>query len=121
MAEGALPSISAAEASRRGLVVIGRFAYDAGPFLGEHPGGEEALARWLGRDATAAFARIVDHEEGAAAAALARLRVAAVLPAEAASTSEPRRPAAAEAGATVYILLTAVVAAALAAVIVFLR
>ena len=98
---------------------VAQHVYDAGPFLGEHPGGAEALAKWLGRDATAAFARIVDHEESEAREALGRLRVARVAPPEAAQKSEDKKRATGE--TRVYIIAAALAAAAVATALVMLR
>ena len=44
------------------LAVNGR-VYDVSAF--EHPGGEEALLRYAGRDASQGFLRVVDHEDNA--------------------------------------------------------
>jgi cytochrome b involved in lipid metabolism len=114
-----LPAMTVAEAARRGFVVIGASVYDVGPFLGEHPGGEEALARWLGRDATAAFARIVDHEEGQAEEAMARLRVARL------AAAEPKKTVVKEAkqqhDSTTLYVIAALVAAAVAGLVALLR
>lgn len=38
-------------------IVIGGMAFDVGSFISEHPGGQHALLRNLGRDATAGFLR----------------------------------------------------------------
>jgi hypothetical protein len=96
-----LPSMTAGEAAARGLVVIGRHAYDAGPFLGEHPGGAEALARWMGRgDATAAIVAAPPQQQ----------------------QQQHQQQQQTAAGTTPYLLLlTAVAAALVAAAIVLLR
>jgi cytochrome b involved in lipid metabolism len=57
-----LPIISEEELARnaetnRAWVAIDGIVYDLTPFLFEHPGGMQILRPWLGKDATAAFAK----------------------------------------------------------------
>jgi len=60
----------------RTLIIIENTVHDAGEFLNQHPGGNNILKFWNGRDATQAFNGLVYKHSKAARNLLAHLRIA---------------------------------------------
>ena len=66
-ATGVLEKLTMAEVARRTeagktYLVLRRQVYDATPFVTCHPGGEEPIRKWAGKDATKAFMEVPSHK-----------------------------------------------------------
>ncbi|KAH8830084.1 delta 9-fatty acid desaturase [Flagelloscypha sp. PMI_526] len=54
------------QAVTRSLVLVSGFIHDVGSFMGEHPGGEHMIKKYIGKDATTAFfGGVYDHSNAA--------------------------------------------------------
>ncbi|KAH7097677.1 cytochrome b5-like heme/steroid binding domain-containing protein, partial [Auriculariales sp. MPI-PUGE-AT-0066] len=63
------------QAQNKPLVVVAGFIHEVAEFLDEHPGGRHMIAKYVGKDATAAFFGGVYDHSNAAHNMLAMMRV----------------------------------------------